>query len=198
MKPIRKFLAKARSPTDLSPFQEVVERELAKGRKNSIFVDPVVQSLLSKKALLALLEEHIAQNLVKVGKKFYRPKSGIPQGSVISSILCNFYYADFEGTRLGFLVADESILLRLIDDFLLITTNRTHAERFLQVMHQGDSDYGISIRPDKSLANFSVKVNEYKTPGLIGGRVFPFCGTLIDTETLEISKDRAKRKGGRK
>ncbi|KAI9787925.1 MAG: hypothetical protein M1816_007325 [Peltula sp. TS41687] len=196
MKPIRKFIAKARSPTDLSPFHDMVERELSKGKKNSIFVDRVVQSLLSKKVLLALLEEHIARNLVKVGKKFYRQKTGIPQGSVLSSILCNFFYADFEGTRLGFLEASESILLRLIDDFLLITMNREHAERFLRVMHQGDSDYGISVNPAKSQTNFSAELEGFTSPKLIGGHIFPFCGTLIDTKTLEISKDREKSKGG--
>ena len=159
-------------------------------------MDRVVESLYSTKGLLDLLQEHIQRNLVKVGKKIYRQKDGIPQGSVLSSILCNFFYGDFETSRLGFLSASESILLRLIDDFLLITTNRDHAERFLQVMHTGDADYGISVNPAKSLTNLAGTIDRLTPPKLCGSRSFPFCGALIRTDTLEISKDRARRKDG--
>ena len=61
-----------------------------------------------------LLEEHINNNIVKVsfsiwqfpvlkrsaflqiGKDYYRQIVGIPQGSVISTLLCSFFYGDME------------------------------------------------------------------------------------------------------
>jgi telomerase reverse transcriptase len=72
-----------------------------------------------------------------MGKQFYRQKVGIPQGSVISTVLCNIFYADLEKHELPFLTDPDGLLLRLIDDFLFITMNKDHARQFLQVMHEG-------------------------------------------------------------
>jgi telomerase reverse transcriptase len=72
----------------------------------------------------------------EIGKKYFRQKVGIPQGSVVSTILCNMYYANLE-KKLDFMDHEEGILLRLIDDFLFITMNREHARLFLQAMGDG-------------------------------------------------------------
>ncbi len=194
-KPVKKWTAVAHSPDDFSDFQEAVKRELAVGRKNTVFVENVVNTFKEKKEILGLLEEHILRNMVKIGKKFYRQKEGIPQGSVLSSFLCNFFYADLEAKHLGFLVEGESLLLRLIDDFLLITTNPAHAKRFLEVMHEGVPEYGVECNPDKTLVNFEVEIKGRKLARLVGKeRGFPYCGSFIDTKSLDISRDRERRK----
>ncbi|KAI9884054.1 MAG: hypothetical protein M1823_004168 [Watsoniomyces obsoletus] len=197
-KPRRRFLSKANSAIDFSAFAEKVEGGHAVGKKNAIFVDNVIQRQFKQEDLMDLLEEHVERNLVKIGKKIYRQKAGIPQGSVLSSLLCNFFYGDFEQKRLSFLRTPESLLLRLIDDFLLITLNRHHAEQFLKIMHDGDEEYGISVQPRKSLANFRMHLQRdgddgvVKVPRMEGNR-FPYCGNLIDIRTLEMSKDRTRR-----
>ena len=132
--------------------------------------------------------------MVKIGKKFYRQKEGIPQGSVLSSLLCNYFYADLEATHLDFLDPKESLLLRLIDDFLLITTNRRHAKRFLEVMHEGLPEYGVTVNPDKTLVNFEVAVKGRKVSRLLGNGGFPYCGSFVDTKTLDVMRDRERRK----
>jgi telomerase reverse transcriptase len=33
---------------------------------------------------------------VQIGSEFYKQRVGIPQGSVLSTILCNFFYGDLE------------------------------------------------------------------------------------------------------
>ncbi|KAI9814856.1 MAG: hypothetical protein M1832_005658 [Thelocarpon impressellum] len=194
-RPARKFVASARASDDFSTFRQKVEGELAHGKRNAVFVDQVLQTFRQKEDLLDLLQEHIERNIVKVGRTFYRQTSGIPQGSVVSSLLCNFFYADFERTCLGFLDQGESLLLRLIDDFLLITTNQEHAGQFLQVMHSGNPEYGMSVSRSKSLVNFDARVGGVKIGKMEAGTRFPYCGNLIDTGTLEISKDRGR--GGR-
>ncbi|KAI9697650.1 MAG: hypothetical protein M1836_004600 [Candelina mexicana] len=194
VKPARKFIANARASGDYSSFEQVVRTELARGRKRTIFVETMAQSLQKKEQLLELLREHVQRNIVKIGKKFYRQKDGIPQGSILSSLLCNFFYADLEQQRLDFLDPQRSILLRLIDDFLLITVDRTQARRFLQVMHEGNPAYGVSVNTKKSLTNFEVTVNGVKVPRVQSGNRFPFCGSLIDSSTLAMSKDRGRRK----
>lgn len=41
----------------------------------------------------------------------------------------------------------------------------------------------------KSLTNFDVSVNFQKIPRLQRTKYFPFCGNLIDVETLDVLKD---------
>lgn len=194
-KPTRKFPAVARPTSDSTTFTDALETRLAVGRKNTIFIENMAAQFKHKDDLLALLREHVENNLVKIGKKFYRQKAGIPQGSVLSALLCNYFYADLEAQHLSFLDPSTSLLLRLTDDFLLITTERSHAKQFLQVMHDGLPAYGVNVNPDKTLVNFEVTINERKVPRLVGPtREFPYCGSLIDTKTLNMSKGR-ERKG---
>lgn len=195
-KPARKFVATARAAADFTAFDQVLKTGPALGKKNTIFVDSVVQTFQDKEKLLDLLEEHVERNVVKIGKKFFRQKEGIPQGSVLSSLLCNFYYAELERECFGFLDERDSVLLRLVDDFLLITTDRKDAERFLGVMHDGSKTYGVRVNPEKSLVNFDTAVGGVQIPRLKGGTKFPYCGNLVDTKTLETTKDRDRRKGG--
>lgn len=73
-------------------------------------------------------------------------------------------------------------LLRMIDDFLLVTTDLPLAEKFLQVMHTGMfplssiressrqrephagfPDYGCHIAPEKSLTSFRPSKQPYTT-----------------------------------
>ena len=193
-KPARKFLASAYPPLDFRSFDEVVEESLAATKKNTVFVDNVVRTAHKKERLLDLLRDHVLRNMVKIGKKFYRQKYGVPQGSVLSSLLCNCFYARLEAEHLPFVVEDGAILLRLIDDFLFITTRKEDAVRFLQVMHDGLEDYGVKVNPAKSLASFSARINGANIPKIAGDSSFPYCGTTINTRTLEIAKDRDRRK----
>lgn len=191
-KPARKFVALARAAADFSDFETTIEDGLASGKRNTVFIDTVLHALQRRKAILTLLEDHVEANMVKMGKKFYKQKAGIPQGSILSSLLCNLFYADLEREHLGFLRDDESLLLRLIDDFLLITTNEKHANRFLQMMHGGAEQYGVNVNPAKSVANFKAVINGIRIAHC--RTAFPYCGNLIDTRTLEITKDRDRRK----
>ena len=192
LKPTRKFIAKARAGNDFASFEDTVNQELSAGKKSTIFVDAVMQTFQGKEKLLDLLGEHVERNIVKIGKKFFRQKNGIPQGSVLSSLLCNFFYAEFERQHLAFL-NQHSQLFRLIDDFLLITTDRQQAQEFLQVMHAGNEEYGICVNPHKSLTNFNIKVNGVQILRSAGSG-FPYCGIMINPETLEITKDRDRRR----
>lgn len=193
-KPMRNFRSLAKSPHDFFTFEENLEMELAVGKKNTVFVENVVANFRNRDEILELLTAHVKQNMVKIGKKFYRQKEGIAQGSVVSSLLCNFFYADLEARHLDFLQPGQSLLLRQTDDFLLITTEKSHAKRFLQIMHDGLPAYGVRVNPDKTLVNFEVVINNKKIPRLVNKQGFPFCGNFIDVKTLNISRDRERRK----
>jgi telomerase reverse transcriptase len=180
----------ARTSSDTRTFLERIEKSIAAKKRGTVFVDSTVRKKHSTRDLLALTTAHIEENLVRIGKKYYRQKSGIPQGSVLSSMLCNYFYADLERNHLGFLQADDSLLLRLIDDFLLITTDQRKAGKFVRVMHGGLPEYGVTVNPAKSLANFPLEVRGVHVPRPDDSRMFPYCGLLIDCETLAVTKQR--------
>ena len=82
-KPIRKWVSLAKGADDFQNFDEYLKSNLAVGRKNTVFVENIVNQFRDKDELLNLLAEHVHRNMVKIGKKFYRQKEGIPQGSVL-------------------------------------------------------------------------------------------------------------------
>ncbi|KXH63750.1 telomerase reverse transcriptase [Colletotrichum salicis] len=181
---------------DTTDFSQLVEKRLGINRKNTVFVGNTTRKELETEALMDLMASHIKQNIVKVGKKFYRQKKGIPQGSVLSSALCNYFYADLEAQHLSFLSEEgeddegDCLLLRLIDDFLLITTDQAKARRFVRVMHGGLPEYGVTVSPNKTLVNFDMEFDGTKVARLPEEGRFPYCGLGIDCDTLDIVKDR--------
>jgi telomerase reverse transcriptase len=194
--PRRKFAARAAPVTKQQHLPDLISNGSHPRKPNTVYVDTINQKVQGAEELLDLLDEHVRNNLVKMGKEFYRQRSGIPQGSVLSSLLCNFFYAELEQKVLGFLRPAESLLMRLIDDFLLITTDPNQATQFLQAMLRGQPTYGVTVNPTKSMANFTAAVDGIHIPRLEGTLLFPYCGCLIDTRTLEIHHDRWRGLGG--
>jgi telomerase reverse transcriptase len=187
-KPTRRFVSRAapaKKPQNLPDF--IISGPLQQ-KANTVFVDSIAQKDQDTDSLLDLLDEHVRSNLVKMGKKYFRQKNGIPQGSVLSSILCNYFYAELERSVLTFINPKVSLLLRLVDDFLLITPNRSVAMQFLQAMINGQPTYGVRVNASKSMTNFSAIINNTVLPRL-EGPLFPYCGSLISTQTLELHRD---------
>ena len=193
-KPARKFISAARGAAEFADFDEWLKEDRISGKRDTIFIDSIVQQHHQAEKILDLLEQHVQVNIVKIGKKYFRQKNGIPQGSVLSSLLCSLFYSKLETEYLSFLDPNESLLLRLIDDFLLITVNKAHAKRFLQVMHDGIERYGVTVNSAKTLANFALEVNGEPILQCTSDKAFPYCGYMIDMRTLEITKDRDRRK----
>jgi telomerase reverse transcriptase len=188
--PVTRYVPHGGAAGELTNFEELVQDRYVGMKANTVFVDSAVRRFEAKDDMMRLLKEHVEQNLVKIGKKFYRQKNGIPQGSVLSTLLCSFFYAELERDLLGFLDKD-SLLVRLLDDFLLVTIRKEHAERFLKVMHHGHPEYGVVIKAEKSLANFDIALNpRQRIPKPDSDSNFPFCGILIDTTTLDVKRNR--------
>ena len=187
--PRTRYVTHSGTHVEVASFGQLVQTKLAGSKANTIFINTNLQRRETKDDLRRLLREHVQRNVVKIGKKHYRQRTGIPQGSILSSILCNYFYAELERDVLGFALEEDCLLLRLLDDFLLITLNQEKAERFLRVMHKGQAEYGVAVRIEKSLANFdAVGVDGRQVPRSSADAKFPYCGIRIDTRTLEVSK----------
>jgi telomerase reverse transcriptase len=191
--PVKRYVAHSGGTRDMESFTQVMQSKFVGAKTNTIFVNTNMQQNETKDDLMRLLREHVERNLVKIGKRYYRQKKGIPQGSILSSILCNYFYAELERNVLSFALGGDCLLLRLLDDFLLITVDRRQAERFIHVMHRGHADYGVVVKPAKSMTNFEVILDG-------GTRIsrstvdnsFPYCGVHLDTRTLEVRKSRER------
>lgn len=194
-KPTWRYLTKATSGSDAFDFLHEVEVDTAEGRNKTVYVDNVVQRPETRASVLKLLEEHVGSNMIKLGKRYYRQKEGIPQGSIVSSLLCSYMYAGLEREVLPFVDSSkQSLLLRLIDDFLVISTKREVAEQFVHVMHGGLPQFGVQIKVEKSRANFDIHIGDKVIPRLPAETDFPYCGNAINTITLDVSKDRERRR----
>jgi telomerase reverse transcriptase len=189
-KAVIKFHAYAR-PANKSGHEGLDDHEPT-DQGNVIAVGPLGHQSHHKQTIAELLREHVEYNIVKIGKKYYRQKNGIPQGSVLSSLLCNFFYGSLERDILQFTRRADTVLIRLIDDFLLVSLDQSVAVRFLQLMHQGIPDFGISVKAEKSLVNFDCHVNGQQVLRC-QDKEFPYCGLLIDSKTLDIKKNDATR-----
>ncbi|OAV97524.1 hypothetical protein PTTG_25980 [Puccinia triticina 1-1 BBBD Race 1] len=177
-------------PSDEVPDFDKFAVDLSRTLKNVLFSDQVQYAHVDKQDLMDLLKEHITQNFVKIGAGRYQQKNGIPQGSIISPLLCSLFYADMDRERLGFTKTANSILVRLIDDFIYITTSQSDAERFLKVMAEGSKEYGCFISMEKTLINF-----KYGGVKQVVDHDFPWCGHLINTKTLEFKAEMARFNG---
>ncbi|CAL1716650.1 unnamed protein product [Somion occarium] len=182
----RAYVKKAMSDDDHPHFLSLATK-LAGALRNTIFVDQVVYPYAQKQEVLELLEEHITENLVKIGEDYYRQTVGIPQGSVLSALLCSFFYGHLEQDRLRVTDDSNSVLLRLIDDYLFVTTSSGRARKFLRTMQEGHPEYGCFIARDKTLTNF-----ETDDPTTFIGpeqKSFPWCGYLINMFDLSVTVD---------
>ncbi|KTW30640.1 hypothetical protein T552_00356 [Pneumocystis carinii B80] len=190
----KKFISRAGSSDDLCHFKKFAD-DISHIYRHSIIVDQVVHSFKDKDDIIKLLRKHVKGNLIKIGKKFYKQVKGIPQGSILSTMLSACFYGNLEKNCLKFIQQPDTILLRFVDDFLLISLDKTIAKRFLECMHKGYPQYNCYVNPDKSLVNFEVSVNGFKVNRLLGSREFPYCGNLINIETLDVKKDYSRLSG---
>ncbi|PKA48708.1 Telomerase reverse transcriptase [Apostasia shenzhenica] len=244
---------------------------------NCILIDKGTDVKVSKKMLHRVLTEHLKRNILKIGDVYYLQKVGIPQGSILSSILCSFYFGHLErnviipylqrseetcaksynrGTdmqlnkehwsqladivsssnsdvkclpsgnssksnsnRSDIKFADQSLscnyddamagsypdgsevynsfkpnnlFMRLVDDFLFISTSMDQAASFLTRLQRGFKAYNCYMNFDKFGVNFDVDEPHLSKRIYIGAdgiQFIPWSGLLINCRNLEIQAD---------
>ncbi|KAJ1928213.1 hypothetical protein IWQ60_002241 [Tieghemiomyces parasiticus] len=179
------------------PFPVFAAAQARRTQNSAVYVDDVVHGYHLRDDLLGLIREHISDNLIRVGdRRFYRQVVGIPQGSVVSSFLCNLFLSALETRHLAEFHTAPALLLRLTDDFLLITPDRAQAQRFYHRVCAQFPDFGCQFNPHKTLTNFDVGLSADLGPAhrvdIGDGRQyegFPWCGLRIDPVTLDVHTD---------
>uniref|UniRef100_A0A8C6E5J9 Telomerase reverse transcriptase n=1 Tax=Moschus moschiferus TaxID=68415 RepID=A0A8C6E5J9_MOSMO len=179
--------------SDFRPYlRQLVEHLQATGSLRDAVVIEQSCSLNELGSSLFSLFLHLVHNhVIRIGGRSYIQCQGIPQGSILSTLLCSFCYGDMEN-KLFPGVQQDGVLLRLVDDFLLVTPHLMRARDFLRTLVHGVPEYGCQVNLRKTVVNFPVE------PAALGGAaplqlpahcLFPWCGLLLDTRTLEVHGD---------
>ncbi|XP_047675615.1 telomerase reverse transcriptase isoform X2 [Tachysurus fulvidraco] len=136
--------------------------------------------------------KHMLRNyIIQYDKKLFRQVCGVPQGSAVSTMLCNLCYGHMENCMLKNVREKGGYLIRLVDDFLLITPRLSKAVDFLRTLMAGVPEYGCVINPQKVAVNFPVR-DELKCEKMTvfpAHCLFPWCGLLVDTHSLHVYND---------
>ncbi|KJE96616.1 hypothetical protein CAOG_06915 [Capsaspora owczarzaki ATCC 30864] len=193
-KPRRRYNRRVCVAGDFAQFSEFASSVSKDEMKNALLIDQVVYPFQEKQELLDMLQDVVRNNIIRIGKRFYRQRAGISQGSLLSTLLCSYYYGHIESQILPPLPADKGVLLRFVDDFLLVTTDYEYAVSFITAMYTKLSEYGAAINPDKTLINFPFAVAGVQLPQAERDQ-FPWCGFLLNTKTLSISADYSRYSG---
>uniref|UniRef100_A0A672YP60 Telomerase reverse transcriptase n=1 Tax=Sphaeramia orbicularis TaxID=375764 RepID=A0A672YP60_9TELE len=159
---------------------------------HTILVEQHFCSDLHGREALEFFTQMLTGSVVQFGKKTYRQCRGIPQGSVVSSLLCCLCYGHMENVLFKDITENKVCLMRLVDDFLLITPDLHEAQTFLKMLLAGVPEYGLVVNPQKVVVNFQVsgRVGSYPDFRVLPPHcLFPWCGLLIDTHSLDVYKD---------
>jgi len=160
-----------------------VFNEAATLSKECILVDRAEISKISRDEILRKVEEHVKQNLISFEDMVFLQRKGVPQGSILSSLLCTLHFERFEQAK------EEPILfpqtnngnvfcLRLLDDYLVISSDLPKLERFEAAMSQGFPEFGVFVEPSKT-----------KRSRDSADQSVPWCGFRINASDLSVTFD---------
>ncbi|XP_059205531.1 telomerase reverse transcriptase [Centropristis striata] len=184
------FLEDNMGSTNMKGFVTSLQK---KGKAHhAILVEQYFCSDLLGREALQFFTQMLTGSVVQYGKKTYRQCRGIPQGSVVSSLLCCLCYGHMENVLFKDLSEKKGCLMRLVDDFLLITSDLHRAQSFLKILLPGVPQYGLVVNPQKVVVNFQLPGDMSSCSGinvLPPHCLFPWCGLLLDTHTLDVYKD---------
>ncbi|XP_071409648.1 telomerase reverse transcriptase [Pithys albifrons albifrons] len=157
---------------------------------NAIIVEQSLTFNETSASLFDFFLQVIHYNILEIGNRYYLQTCGIPQGSILSTLLCSLCYGDMENKLLHG-VQQDGVLIRLVDDFLLLTPHLLQARTFLRTLATGIPEYGFLINSSKTLVNFPVGglPGRPKFKQLPDCHFIPWCGLLLDIEALDVYCD---------
>jgi group II intron reverse transcriptase/maturase len=120
-----------------------------------------------------MIDKWLKAGILDKGQISY-PKSGTPQGSVISPLLSNVYLHyvldEWFSEQIQCRLKGKSFIVRFADDFVLGFTDLSDAERVLAVLPKRFAKYGLTLHPDKT------RLIDFYSPRGVTGRSFDFLG----------------------
>ncbi|KAM6157019.1 telomerase reverse transcriptase [Erethizon dorsatum] len=191
----RSFRRHVSTLADLQPYMSRFVEHLQETRRlrDAVVIEQSCSLNETGCSLFSFFLRFLRGSILRIGGRCYVQGQGVPQGSILSTLLCSLCYGDMENMLFAG-VQQDGLLLRLVDDFLLVTPHLAQAKAFLGALVRGVPEYGCALNLQKTLVNFPME------DGVLGGPaplqlpahcLFPWCGLLLDTRTLEVRCDYA-------
>lgn len=114
-----------------------------------------VKEKVSDGRVLDLIQAFLDQDIME-GLKSWTPRSGTPQGAVISPLLSNLYLHELDMLING----AGYTMVRYADDFVILCQNKTEAEEALSLVQKWVEQNGLSLHPDKTQVGNASKPGE--------------------------------------
>jgi hypothetical protein len=152
--------------------------------RNDYIKDKKKQGKYFTTELLSVLEQIIFNQRLRIKNKIYKLKQGLAQGAAgkFSPLLNELYYSVMDKTYfIEFLSAEDSLLLRGVDDYLLITSDLERAKKFFDVVYNGISDFNASFNKGKLLTNINEDL-----------KIVPYLGLLFNVDDMSVNPNYSK------
>ncbi|QEU59539.1 Est2 [Kluyveromyces lactis] len=153
-------------------------------QENDLVIDSVKTAVLSKEDVLTVVKMELFKTSIFYRGKCYLRKDGLFQGTPLSSVLVDILYDDLLESYTEFADENDSdpMIIRLVDDFLIVSTSKKYIERLDNLAQTGFRSFNAYINPQKVLVTSS----ESETSTNV-----PFCALQLNLRTLEVWKDRS-------
>ena len=183
-----------------------VSTQLSRYYQNCILTDGVHYPVLSTASMLKILKQHLFHHKISYAKQAYESVKGLPQGSVLSTLLCNIFYGSLENEAYSkdvHSLQDSTLVMRQVDDYLIVSTSiqaisklfycldihEVHAGTFVQSLLLLLQMHGSNLNILKSKANCDISIDildqrESLTKAL--STIITWCGLDIDSRSLEV------------
>lgn len=166
----------------LSPFNHS-----SQNKENSTILDRSRTKVLTEKEVLQVVESQIFLSaIIRLDQatlriSCYGRQRGVFQGFPLLGTLSEIVYCDLVETYFNFLPKENSVILRLADDFLVLSTDRIQCEKVRNLILKGfDETHGAIVNTDKT-----VTIN--LDPNSSSSEVL-FTGFKFNPNTLEIDR----------
>jgi telomerase reverse transcriptase len=123
--------------------------------RNRLVRENAGQRVLRKEEVCSAIARVINKNVVKYHGKYFVQRTGIPQGSIASTLLCSLYYNRIDELYFNEILK-KGMLVRYVDDFLVISPSIDEVLRFLQAF-ESISHLGMNFSSQKIESNFGVE-----------------------------------------
>lgn len=150
--------------------------------ENEIYIDNVRTVYLSKQDVCDVLKMELFDTALCLAGKCYLRKDGLFQGSRLSALVVDLVYDDLMERCETFKekYPNESLPLRLADDFLVISTDRNQILELKKLSSAGFEDYGAKIKAEKIKISSSI---------CLPYEPFQFCALNISLASLQAWKN---------
>lgn len=128
---------------------------------------------------MSALDQIVFNQRLRIKNKVYKLQEGLPQGAAgrFSPLLNELYYSAMDKIYFNeFLSSEDSVLLRGVDDYLLITSNLEKASTFFNIIYNGISDFNASFNKTKLLTNINEDL-----------KIVPYLGLIFNVDDMTVN-----------